>query len=169
MGPVAGGRVLDLKADNVKGSGDIDLAGLALRFVFSNRDVSTALSGMENLEMLRANLETAEGPEDISDREKEFIGMVQDNSKVQEMIPCNECDYCGDCPNDIPISRIFKYYNYYLLTGLENTAKWQYSMIGRYDDNSKADQCSECGQCEEACPQSIDIMDKLKEIHRIFS
>jgi uncharacterized protein len=169
MGPLAGGRVLDLKADTVKGAGEIDLASLALRFVFSNKDVSIALSGMEDLDVLRENLETAEGPEKISAEEKEFIDMIRDNKKVQEMIPCNECDYCGDCPNDIPISRIFKYHNYYMLTGLEGPAKWQYSLIGRYDDKSKADQCSECGQCQDACPQNIDIIEKLKEIHKALS
>jgi len=169
MGPLAGGRILDLKADTVKGACGIDLASLALRFVFLNKDVSTALSGMENLDVLRANLKTAGGPEEMSAEEKEFIDMMRGNKKVQEMIPCNECGYCGDCPNDIPISRIFKYYNYYKLTGLENPAKWQYSMIGRYDENSKADQCSECGQCEDACPQNIDIIVKLKEIHKALS
>lgn len=55
--------------------------------------------------MLRANLKTAEGPEEISAKEKEFKEMIRDNIKVQEMVPGNECDYCGDCPNDIPISK----------------------------------------------------------------
>jgi len=169
MGPVAGGRIADLRVNVLKESGDIDLPSLALKFVFSNKDVSLALSGMEDLEMLRANLKAAESPEEISTEEEEFIEMVQGSSKVQEMISCNECDYCGDCPNDIPISRIFKYYNYYLLTGLEGPAKWQYGLIGRYDDNSQADQCSECGQCEDACPQNIDIIEKLKEAHKTLS
>jgi predicted aldo/keto reductase-like oxidoreductase len=169
MGPVAGGRVRDLKVDAIKGSQDIDIVSLALRFVFSNKDISTALSGMEDLEMLRANLKTAEGPEDISSKEKDFIETVLGNAKVQETIPCNECDYCEDCPNDIPISRIFKNYNYYLLTDLEGPAKWQYGLIGKYDNNSQADKCSECGQCEDACPQNIEIIEELKKIHKVFS
>ena len=169
MGPVAGGRVLGLKTEAFKESKDIDLASLALRFVFSNKDISIALSGMEDLDMLRDNIKAAESSGELSQKEMEFIKMVQGNIKVKDMIPCNECDYCGDCPNDIPISRIFKYYNYYNLTGLEGPAKWQYDLIGRYDNNSKADQCSECGQCEEACPQNIKIMERLKEIHKSLS
>ena len=73
MGPVAGGRILDLKQKGIKGIKDIDLADLALRFVFSDKNISTALSGMENMKMLESNIKTAEGPEDISGEERDFI------------------------------------------------------------------------------------------------
>jgi len=169
MGPVAGGRVAEFDSKVFMEAKDNDLVDLALRFVFSNKDISTALSGMENLEMLRYNVKAAEGPEELFDKEKDFIKMVLNSRKIKDTIPCNECDYCEDCPRDIHISRIFKIYNYYLLTDLENNSKWQYDMIGKYDDSSKASECSECGQCEEACPQKIKIIDRLKEIHKAFS
>ena len=31
--------------------------------------------------------------------------------------------------------------------------------------NERADHCVACGQCEEACPQHIAIIDTLKEAH----
>ena len=54
MGPVGGGRItaLDFLKDSIKekiGS----LPELALKFVFSNKDVSVALSGMENIKMVK--------------------------------------------------------------------------------------------------------------------
>jgi len=169
MGPVAGGRVLDLKSKDFRNIDEIDLVSLALRFVFSNNNISTALSGMQSLKMVRDNIRTAEGSQEISEKERDFIKAVQESREIKEMIPCNECEYCSDCPNNIPISRIFKLYNYLLLTGLEGNTKWQYDVIGRHDDKSKADQCSECGKCEEACPQNIDIIEKLKEAHKALS
>jgi len=169
MGPVAGGRIMDLKAESMKGLKNRDLVDMAFRFVFSNKNVSTALSGMENVKMLKENIKTAESPGKLSQEEIEFIKMIQENKEIKQMIPCNDCGYCIDCPNDIPISRIFKIYNYNLLTKIESNAKWQYNLIGNYDDRSKANQCSECGQCEENCPQNIDIMDMLKKAHKTLT
>lgn len=167
MGPVAGGRLLDLKTDDKRSMNDRDLVDMAFRFVFSNKNVSTALSGMGNVKMLKENIETAESPEELSQEEKEFIKMILENKEIKRMIPCNDCGYCIDCPNDIPISRIFKIYNYNLLTKIIDNARWQYNLIGAYNDNkSKADQCSECGECEEKCPQNIEIIDMLKKAHK---
>ena len=169
MGPVAGGRLLDLKTDNTNSIRGRDLVDMAFRFVFSNKNVSVALSGMENIKMLKENIETAEGPEELSRKEKEFIKIIHENKEIKEMIPCNDCGYCIDCPNGIPISRIFKIYNYNLLTKIKGNARWQYDLIGNYDDRSKADECSECGQCEEKCPQNIEIIDMLKKAHKTLN
>ena len=37
---------------------------------------------------------------------------------------------------------------------------------GEKDEREKADACTECGECEEKCPQKIKIMEKLKECHQ---
>ena len=33
---------------------------------------------------------------------------------------------------------------------------------------NRADQCVACGQCEEACPQQIKIIDWLKQVHPVL-
>ncbi len=169
MGPIAGGRLLDLKTDGTKSIKDRDLVDMAFRYVFSNRNVSIALSGMENEKMLDENIAIAEKLKELSPEEKEFIKIIQGSKEIKEMIRCNDCGYCIDCPSDIPISRIFKICNYNLLTGIEGNAKWQYDLIGNYDNKSMADQCSECGECEEKCPQNIEIIDMLNKAHKTLS
>ena len=33
----------------------------------------------------------------------------------------------------------------------------------------QADECSECGECEEKCPQNIQIIDQLKDAHKALA
>jgi predicted aldo/keto reductase-like oxidoreductase len=36
-------------------------------------------------------------------------------------------------------------------------------------EEQKADKCVECGECEEKCPQSIEITKWLKKAHELLS
>ena len=86
------------------------------------------------------------------------------------------CEYCQPCPSQVAISRIFELMNYYRVYGLKEYARKQYQDIGvgtldsgEKDEREKADACTECGRCEEQCPQKIEIIEKLKETHRILA
>jgi predicted aldo/keto reductase-like oxidoreductase len=57
-------------------------------------------------------------------------------------------------------------YNQKLLRGnddaLLGTLKWHWGV-----STDEAAKCIECGECEDACTQHLDIMARLKEITRI--
>jgi len=169
MGPLAGGRIPNLSISNIVRKTEKDILELAFKFVFSNKNVSVALSGMSNLKMLEENIKIANMPFKLTEEEIDTIEEISGKKEVGEMIPCNDCGYCIPCPNDIPIPKIFKIANYDTLTGIRGNSAWQYSLIGRYDNDSKADACIECGECEEKCPQNIKIIKKLKEAHKVLS
>jgi predicted aldo/keto reductase-like oxidoreductase len=62
------------------------------------------------------------------------------------------------------IPEIFRMYNNNLLTGESFIDKLVYS--GSYlTKNRGADQCIECGNCEESCPQGLPIIELLKTAH----
>jgi hypothetical protein len=42
-------------------------------------------------------------------------------------------------------------------------AKWAYN--NQVDEKARADNCIECGECEETCPQHIEIIDWLAKVH----
>ena len=71
------------------------------------------------------------------------------------------------CPNGVDIPRIFQLYNDGAMYNDMTTSKNRY-MAGPpmgFTDEQRGDQCIECGECLEACPQSIDVPEQLKETH----
>jgi predicted aldo/keto reductase-like oxidoreductase len=69
------------------------------------------------------------------------------------------------CPHDINIPLNFQIMNYHRVYGITDYAKGQYKDIGNVDwyKGKKAEECIECGICEEKCPQKIEIRKQLKE------
>jgi len=172
MGPVGGGRlsfsgILEgILTGSVKSTPE-----LALRFVLANENVSVALSGMGNIQMVEENVKVASLSRPLSNEELQTIeAFIKERRKKEEII-CNMCEYCQPCPSQVAISRIFELMNYYRVYGLEEYALREYQDIGsgEKDEREKADACTECGRCEEQCPQKIEIIEKLKETHRILA
>lgn len=173
MGPVGGGRLVapsELFSSLLKGSSS-NTPEAALRFVLANRNVSCALSGMNSIKMVEENAMTASNESPLSPEELELIkGTLLENEKLSELY-CTGCNYCMPCPNDVNIPSNFQLMNYHRVYKMTDFAKDMYSQIGserwitRAIDLSgkKADECIECGVCEEKCPQKIEIREWLKE------
>ena len=84
------------------------------------------------------------------------------------VVPCTACRYCCDgCPSQINIPDIFKAYNMHLTFGEHNRPHLYYDGL-LATGSGKASDCVECGQCEAACPQHIDIIEKLKAASKIL-
>ena len=62
---------------------------------------------------------------------------------------------------NLPIPEIFAARNKQLLWGQleEGRADYRAAVSGR----GAADDCVQCGQCESACPQRIDVMTRLRD------
>lgn len=173
MGPVGGGRIAGLpKAIR-------DEAGLpfenniemAFRFVLANPDVDCALSGMGSQQMVEENLQYARNATALTPNEVEQINALMHKLRKMADLYCTGCKYCLPCPVDIQIPQIFDLYNYYTVYGLKDHACGTYAQYGisPWLPKVKADACTECGACEERCPQHIAIRAQLKEAHRLFT
>lgn len=171
MGPVGGGRlgdsseVLETLVPGVK-----RVPELALRFVLSNPNVTVALSGMSTMQQVEENLATASDEVSLTAEDTAAIAEHLDRLKGMAELYCTGCGYCQPCPNEVAIPKIFDRYNRGRVYGLWDSARADYARIGKgWDKGAKADACTECGECEEKCPQNIPIREQLKEAHKALT
>jgi len=166
MGPVAGGRLSMPSALSEKLLGkDISTPELAMRFVLGNENVSCALSGMEDLEMLNSNLKVANIAEPMTKDEFDKATLMMEELKKLSDLYCTGCDYCLPCPKGIEIPKIFNAFTYHNVYGLSAEAKNMWKNVG----GAPVSDCTNCGICSDKCPQKIMIPEKLKETTDILS
>jgi predicted aldo/keto reductase-like oxidoreductase len=171
MEPIRGGRLADpppsIAALWDAAKNKRTAADWALQWVWNHPEVSLLLSGMSTMEQVKQNIESANksGTRVLTTDEIALIGKVRD--KYQELcpIPCTKCEYCLPCPNGVKIPRIFEIYNDGIMYDKPEIARRSYQFLG---DEERADSCIQCGNCEELCPQSIEIMDWLAKVHQFL-
>ena len=139
-------------------------AELALRFLWDKREVSLILSGMTTMSQLRENIRTADKakPGCLTKGEKALIDKVRKGLRSKSMVPCTGCKYCMPCPSGVDIPGCFEQLNHGHMYNDIPYAKRAYAWTVK--PNSRASKCTECGKCEELCPQGIKIRDHLKDV-----
>jgi predicted aldo/keto reductase-like oxidoreductase len=144
-------------------------ADWALQWVWNQPEVALLLSGMSELRHVEENLESANrsGVGTLSADELELVERVSAAYRSLSPIPCTDCKYCMPCPSGVAIPNVFRLFNDAKMYGDEEGARRSYNQFMKPE--SRADRCVECGQCETACPQQIQIIDWLKTVHTALS
>ena len=73
------------------------------------------------------------------------------------------------CPTGVEIPRIFQMYNEAMIYDDPRTARFRYRGPGGLSEEQRADQCTECKECMDACPQEIDIPEWLEKAHMLLA
>lgn len=164
MEPLKGGMLVNQLPEETKDlfeNKNVSPVTAAMNWCYDFIEPTVVLSGVSTMEHTLGQIKIAENAElgKLTDIEKELIKISKDNFNL---IPCSACLYCQPCPFDVNIPSLLSLYNNYLILGNEEDMI-NYQKLAA--DGKGADQCTQCGECEEACPQKIEIMDKLKLIH----
>lgn len=174
MGPVAGGRLALEPPDELRDyltPGKETFVDLAFKHVWSNPNISVALSGMGSVEMVKTNLELASAETiTLTSEEKEKTKKINIVYKQLSDLICTQCGYCLPCEQEVNITYILKQLIHWRVYGWD-MAKRNYNIIGKapFAPGKNASECIECGDCEDKCPQGIPIIEKLKEAHEILT
>ncbi len=143
-------------------------ADWALQWLWNQPEVSVVLSGMSAMQHVEENVASAgtSGIGTLTDEELAFIGQVR--TKYEELcpIPCTKCEYCLPCPNGVNIPRNFELYNEGVMYEKPDHARTGYTMW--FPEPERADQCIQCRECEEKCPQGIPISEWMPVVHQVL-
>ncbi|MFC2159421.1 aldo/keto reductase [Actinomycetota bacterium] len=136
----------------------------AFRWVADFPEAIVILSGVSTMEQLKENIEIFEHaiPGSLNEKEVQTYKKVKKIYDSKLKVGCTGCSYCLPCPSGVYIPGIFTQYNNAFIGGPEAVREGYKSFCTSKMD---ASQCSECGQCEDACPQHIPIIENLKEAH----
>ena len=140
----------------------------AFRWLWNQPEVTCVLSGMNSMEMVDDNVQTASevtvgelGPE-----EEEMLKRVTAAINAKLKVGCTGCGYCMPCPKGVNIPGTFVCYNRRYAEGKMGALVEYIKYTALRKTSTAASNCVECGKCEKHCPQHIEIRKELKNARK---
>ena len=140
----------------------------AFRWLWNQKEVTCVLSGMNSMEMLMDNIQTASSASvgELTQDDEAMLARVVHAINAKMKVGCTGCGYCMPCPKKVDIPGTFAAYN----RRYSENRFWafvEYAMCTALRKNpTSASQCVGCGKCEMHCPQGIHIREELKNAQR---
>ncbi len=148
----------------------------ALRFVKAHPAVDIVLSGAGSVEELEDSLSVfrQEDPEEPQTRMERVLGRA---SSLEGY--CTGCKYCAGCPQGIPTYALMQARNALLFSASpsynrQGPEELLYNLQifrklyfdGGWIPSSTDNPCIQCGKCERACTQKLDIIRGVADVYR---
>ena len=130
----------------------------ALKWVFANENVCTAIPGMTTFEQMDSNVSVMADLE-LSEAEKREL-------KLAALVPgtyfCQSCRECvATCPERVDIPTLMRGYMYAEAYG--NTIQAE-ETVGTVPHDRGLSVCAECSSCQARCRRQMPIADRLREM-----
>ena len=140
----------------------------AFRWLWDQKEVTCVLSGMNSMEMLLDNVQTASTTEvgELGSAEQEMLARVKTAINSNMKVGCTGCGYCMPCPKNVDIPGTFAAYNRLASEGKFAALKEHFMCTAARRDSTAAYNCIGCGKCEKHCPQQIAIRQELKNVQK---
>ena len=165
MEPLRGGRLARLseaEAAPLKAMRpDETVPAWAFRFLQSIPSVTMVLSGMSDLEQMKANLATFQTEAPLSEGEMAGLLEMAGGMVSKTALPCTACHYCvSHCPKGLNIPELLSLYNEHSFTGGGFLAPMALSAVPQ---DKWPSACIGCRSCEKVCPQQLKICEAMAD------
>lgn len=165
MEPLRGGKLASAPESMTKELQKLrpeeEIPAWAFRFLQSVPGVTMVLSGMSNLEQLKANMETWKEDKPLTKAEFDTLIHLADEETAKGGVPCTACHYCtSHCPQELPIPDLLALYNEHKITGGGFLAPMA---VRSMPQEKRPASCVGCRSCEQVCPQQIKISEIMSE------
>lgn len=168
MEPLRGGKLVANLPNNAKKVFEeypvkYTPAQWAFRWLFNQPEITCVLSGMNSMEMVLDNVQTASSTNvgDLNDQDEKMLKNVVTAINEKIKVGCTGCGYCMPCPKQVDIPGTFAAYNR-KYTESKFWGNVEYMMCTALRKNATAaSNCIQCGKCEKHCPQNIAIRKEL--------
>ena len=173
MEPLRGGKLVNnlpaeagkIFSDSLK---NYTPAQWAFRWLWDQKEVTCVLSGMNSMEMLRENAQTASEARigELTAEDRAMLKEVEKAINAKLKVPCTGCGYCMPCPKGVDIPGTFAAYNRrYTESKFSGFREYMMCTLIRKNPTS-ASNCIGCGKCEKHCPQGIQIRKELENARK---
>lgn len=133
----------------------------AFHFLQAIPGVTMVLSGMSNIEQIKANIATWQEDKPLNQEEFDRLVAMADDETGKGGLPCTACHYCtSHCPKGLPIPELIALYNEHKITGGGFIAPMA---VGSMPKDKRPASCIGCRSCEQVCPQQIKISEMMKD------
>lgn len=173
MEPLMGGNLANppeaVRTAMGKAADHYSPADLALKWIWNQPEVSLVLIGMSTMEQVTENLDSADesAVNSFGVDEQNAIDALRNSFSSRIAVPCTNCKYCLPCPHGVEIPTNFEFFNHAFLYDDLAGAKFRYSVY--LSPSERSDNCIACGECEEKCPQQIQISSWMPKVSEMLS
>ena len=165
MEPLRGGRLARLSDEEAAPlramRPEEPIPAWAFRFLQSIPSVTMILSGMSDLEQVKANIATFQMGVPLSSREMDRLLAQAQRMVSKTALPCTACHYCvSHCPQGLDIPSLLALYNEHAFTGGGFLAPMALSALPQ---DKWPSACIGCRSCEAVCPQQLKISEAMAD------
>mgnify|MGYP002777068302 CR=1 FL=1 len=147
-----------------------DPLSLTYRFLLSDPRITTLSVGAANAKELAGLAPIATQTHPLTDQERAAFDRLQ-QQHVEQLgrDRCSQCYQCLPCPEAIQIPEVLRLRNLSLAYEMTEYGQYRYRMFeqaGHWFPGTKANRCTDCGDCLPRCPEELNIPTLLRDTHQ---